>query len=253
MLRGALANTKKLKMTTTQFIAKMKGFVSELVVDGKRVDDDNDELMGYTLTGLDGEYTLFVASINNVPTTTLTDMCSKLQAYDYRQSTLSKTEQTTTVLQSSTNVDARDGEGEYYRDDREPPRHDGGGYRDGGRYRQDGRGGEQYRRDDYQWRDGGHYHRDAGGRPRDHDDGGRYRHDDHGAPKGVVVVEELIFTLLTRPAKSARSMVTLAVSAGCAMLIVMMMAMTHTMREAHMGSTLTVTWTLGLPITLLEN
>jgi hypothetical protein len=68
-----------------------------------------------------------------------------------------------------------------------------------------------------------------------------------------VVVEELIFTLLTRPAKSARSMVTLAVSAGCAMLIVMMMAMTHTMREAHMGSILTVTWTLGLPITLLEN
>jgi hypothetical protein len=117
--------------------------------------DDDDELKGYILTGLDGEYTLFVASINNVPTTTLNDMCSKLQAYDYRQSTLSKTEQTTTVLQSSTNVDARDGEGEYYRDDREPPRHDGGGYRDGGRYRQDGRDGEQYMCDDYQRRDGG--------------------------------------------------------------------------------------------------
>jgi hypothetical protein len=97
MLRGALANTKKLEMTATQFIAKMKGFVSELVVAGKRVDDD-DELKGYILTGLDGEYTLFVASINDVPPTTFTDMCSKLQAYDYRQSTLSETEQTTIVL-----------------------------------------------------------------------------------------------------------------------------------------------------------
>ncbi|KAK1667743.1 hypothetical protein QYE76_055902 [Lolium multiflorum] len=44
MLRGALSNTKKLDSTAAQYIAKMKGFVSELAAAGKHVDDD--ELKG---------------------------------------------------------------------------------------------------------------------------------------------------------------------------------------------------------------
>ncbi|KAK1678516.1 hypothetical protein QYE76_039364 [Lolium multiflorum] len=76
MLRGALSNTKKLDHTATQYIAKMKGFVSELAAAGKHVDDD--ELKGYILNGLDGDYNPLVASINAVPSTTLNDLCAQL-------------------------------------------------------------------------------------------------------------------------------------------------------------------------------
>ncbi|KAK1696039.1 hypothetical protein QYE76_012736 [Lolium multiflorum] len=72
MLRGALANTKKLELTVPQFISKMRGFASELAAAGKIVDDD--ELKGYILGGLQGPYTPFVASMNATPNTTLTDI-----------------------------------------------------------------------------------------------------------------------------------------------------------------------------------
>jgi hypothetical protein len=101
MLRGALSNTKKLDMSANKYITKIKGFVSELAATGKRV--DNDELKGYILNGLDGEYNPLVASINAVPSTTLNDMCAQLQAFDYRQNMLSETGQNTQQFQSSVN------------------------------------------------------------------------------------------------------------------------------------------------------
>jgi hypothetical protein len=51
-----------------QFVAKMKGFVSQLADVGKIVDDD--ELKRYILDGLDDQYTPFVTPINAVPSTT---------------------------------------------------------------------------------------------------------------------------------------------------------------------------------------
>jgi hypothetical protein len=70
-------------MTLDQFISKMRGFASELVAAGKRVDDD--ELKDYILNGLGGDYNSLVASINDVPSTTLNDMCSQLKAFDMHQ------------------------------------------------------------------------------------------------------------------------------------------------------------------------
>jgi hypothetical protein len=88
-------------MSANKYITKIKGFVSELAATGKRV--DNDELKGYILNGLDGEYNPLVASINAVPSTTLNDMCAQLQAFDYRQNMLSETGQNTQQFQSSVN------------------------------------------------------------------------------------------------------------------------------------------------------
>jgi hypothetical protein len=89
MLRGALSNTKKLDLTADRYIAKMKGFVSELAAAGKKVDDD--EVKGYILNGLDSAYNPLVTSVNVVPSITLNGMCSQLEAYDYRQNMLNET------------------------------------------------------------------------------------------------------------------------------------------------------------------
>jgi hypothetical protein len=96
MLRGALANTKKNDMTVAQFISKMCGFASELATAGKIMDDD--ELKGYILGGLQGPYTPFVASMNGVPNTTLTDLCSQLQAFDDRERILAEASQIAPVF-----------------------------------------------------------------------------------------------------------------------------------------------------------
>ena len=90
-LRGALINTKKQDMTALQFITKMKGFASELAAAGKKVDDD--ELRDYILNGLDGTFNPLVASINANPSTTLNDMCSQLESYEYRENMLVATGQ----------------------------------------------------------------------------------------------------------------------------------------------------------------
>ena len=74
MLRGALTNTKKNDMIALQFITKIKGFASELAASGKKVDED--ELKDYILNGLDGDYNPLVASVNAIPSTSLSDMCS---------------------------------------------------------------------------------------------------------------------------------------------------------------------------------
>jgi hypothetical protein len=119
----------------------MKGFILELAPAGKRVDDD--ELKGYILNGLDGDYNPLVASIKVVPSTTLNDMCAQLQAYESHQSMLSKTGQNSGVFQSSTNAASRC---PYYPNRPPSPPHggntrQGGGWerRDGGYERPDGR------------------------------------------------------------------------------------------------------------------
>jgi hypothetical protein len=85
-LRGALTNTKKLDMTAQQFITKMKGYASELAAAGKPVDDD--ELKDYILNGLDGNFNTLVGAINDVPSTSLNDMCSQLLSCETRDNML---------------------------------------------------------------------------------------------------------------------------------------------------------------------
>ncbi|KAK1611309.1 hypothetical protein QYE76_034982 [Lolium multiflorum] len=75
-LRDSLTSTKKQDMTAQQFITKMKGYASELSAAGKPVDDD--ELKDYILNGLDGNFNALAAAINDVPSTSLSDMCSQL-------------------------------------------------------------------------------------------------------------------------------------------------------------------------------
>jgi hypothetical protein len=155
MLRGALSNTKKLDLTADRYIAKMKGFVSELAAAGKKVDDD--EVKGYILNGLDSAYNPLVTSVNAVPSTTLSDMCSQLEAYDYRQNMLNETGQNNETFQSSSNNASRR---PYYPNLPPSPPRGGYGHRDGGSYgRQEHRDGGGYGRYDQEHRDGGNYRR----------------------------------------------------------------------------------------------
>jgi hypothetical protein len=55
------------------FISKMKGFAFDFAAAGKKINDN--EMKGYILNGIDGDYNPFVSSINEVTSTTLTDMC----------------------------------------------------------------------------------------------------------------------------------------------------------------------------------
>jgi histone deacetylase 1/2 len=120
MLRAALTNTKKRELTAAVYIAKMKGFASELAAAGRVISDI--ELKEYLLAGLAGEYNALVASINANPATSSAGVCNQLMAYDYRQQMLSESEHPTGVFTSSANAAAR-GRGSR-------PGH-GGGYRHG--------------------------------------------------------------------------------------------------------------------------
>jgi hypothetical protein len=65
----------------------MKGYASELATAGKHVDDD--ELKDYILNGLDESFNSLVASINAVPSTSLSDMFSQLLSCETRDNMLS--------------------------------------------------------------------------------------------------------------------------------------------------------------------
>jgi hypothetical protein len=83
----APANTKKLRMTTSEFLTKMQSFSDELVSAGHPLPDR--QLVSYILAGLGGGYNSLVAALG-VSTTpiTLSMMYSRLHAYDQRQEML---------------------------------------------------------------------------------------------------------------------------------------------------------------------
>ncbi|KAK1647712.1 hypothetical protein QYE76_065517 [Lolium multiflorum] len=60
-LRVALANTKKLSMTTPAFLAKMQSIADDLAAAGRPVPDD--EMVSYILVGLGSGYNSLVAAI----------------------------------------------------------------------------------------------------------------------------------------------------------------------------------------------
>ncbi|KAK1606145.1 hypothetical protein QYE76_029818 [Lolium multiflorum] len=87
-LRGALSNTKKLNMTADQYIAKMRGFATELVAAGRTIEED--ELVDLILNGLDEDYNGLVASVNAMTTPcSVSDFHGLLSAFDTRQNMLS--------------------------------------------------------------------------------------------------------------------------------------------------------------------
>jgi hypothetical protein len=57
----ALANTKKLQMTTSEFLAKMQGFADELVAAGHPLQDR--QLVSYILASLGKDYNALVAAL----------------------------------------------------------------------------------------------------------------------------------------------------------------------------------------------
>jgi hypothetical protein len=93
-------------MTAQQYITKMKGYASELAAAGKPVDDD--ELTDYIMNGLDGSFNNLVAAINDVPSTSLNDMCSQILSCETRDQMLHTSGQAApTSFMSSVNVVAR--------------------------------------------------------------------------------------------------------------------------------------------------
>jgi hypothetical protein len=80
----ALANTKKLQMTTSEFLAKMQGFADDLIAAGHPLTDR--QLVSYILAGLGADYNALVAALGVSPTPiSLSLLFSQLHAYDQRQ------------------------------------------------------------------------------------------------------------------------------------------------------------------------
>ncbi|KAK1644341.1 hypothetical protein QYE76_062146 [Lolium multiflorum] len=83
----ALANTKKLQMTTAEFLTKMQGFADELVSAGHPLPDR--QLVSYILAGIGGGYNSLVAALGVATTPiTLSMLYSQLHAYDQLQEML---------------------------------------------------------------------------------------------------------------------------------------------------------------------
>ncbi|KAK1599848.1 hypothetical protein QYE76_016695 [Lolium multiflorum] len=80
----ALANTKKLQSTTSEYLAKMQGFADELVAAGHPLQDR--QLVSYILAGVGKDYNSLVAALGVATTPiTLSMLCSQLHSYDQSQ------------------------------------------------------------------------------------------------------------------------------------------------------------------------
>jgi hypothetical protein len=101
-LCGVLKNTTKNDLSVEKYFAKMKDLASKLAATGKPLGDD--ELMVYTVNGLDGSYTSLVASVNAVPDTTLTYLFDQLTSFDDHEEMQSENGQGNDTFMSSTNI-----------------------------------------------------------------------------------------------------------------------------------------------------
>jgi hypothetical protein len=89
-LRIALANSKKLQMSTDAFLTKMQSIVDELAAAGEPI--RTSEHVSFILAGLGGQYNSLVAALGAVTTPlTLPSLYAQLRAYDQRQDMLSGT------------------------------------------------------------------------------------------------------------------------------------------------------------------
>jgi hypothetical protein len=82
-LRVAIANTKKLDKTTSEFISVMQRIAGELAAAGRPVPED--EQVSYILASLGADYNCLVAALGVVTTTiSLSDLYAHIHAYDER-------------------------------------------------------------------------------------------------------------------------------------------------------------------------
>jgi hypothetical protein len=80
----ALATTKKLQMSTADYLAKMQSFANELIAAGHPLPDR--QLVSYILVGLGKDYNALVAALGVATTPiTISRLYSTLLAYDQRQ------------------------------------------------------------------------------------------------------------------------------------------------------------------------
>jgi len=86
-LRIAITNTKKVTMSSSAYMAKMKSLGDELAAAGRPVFDP--EMVDYILAGLDRDYDSVVAAIGAVKNTiTADDLFAQISAFDQRMEML---------------------------------------------------------------------------------------------------------------------------------------------------------------------
>jgi hypothetical protein len=82
-LRVALANTKKLNLSTLEFLTKMQRIADELASAGRPIPED--EHVSYVLAGLGAGYNALVAALGVATTPiSLSDLYAHIHAYDER-------------------------------------------------------------------------------------------------------------------------------------------------------------------------
>jgi hypothetical protein len=107
-LRIALANTKKLQLSTDAFLTKIQTIVDELAAAGEII--RTSEQVSFILAGLGGQYNSLVAALGAVPTPlTLPSLYAQLRAYDQRQDMLSGSSDAD--FETSANAAQRQGRG----------------------------------------------------------------------------------------------------------------------------------------------
>ena len=118
-LRIAIANTKKLHMTTPAYFSKMSGIADELAAAGKALDDE--EIVSFILAGLGPDYDGLVGAIGLMTTPiSVTDLYAQVLAQDQRQELQGGSQQG--GFESSANAALRSRGGDYCRGSRPPPR-----------------------------------------------------------------------------------------------------------------------------------
>lgn len=86
-LRIALTTTKKGNMSASDYFAKMKGFANDMAAAGRPLDDN--ELVEYILTGLNGEFeSLVSALIARVEPVSVEELFSQLLTFETRMDLL---------------------------------------------------------------------------------------------------------------------------------------------------------------------
>jgi hypothetical protein len=157
----APANTKKLQMTTVEFLTKMQGFADELVSAGHPLPDR--QLVSYILAGLGGGYNSLVAVLGASTTPiTLSMLYSQLHAYDQRQEMLNASP--CEEFETFANAAARQRRQQYYSNNGSGKPRDRGDCRD--ERRDERRDGRRDERPSYQGRGGGGRGPPGGGRGR---------------------------------------------------------------------------------------
>ena len=78
-----LATTQKGNMTIAEYVAKMKELGDEMASVGKPIDDE--ELVGYILTGLDMEYSSIVSAVlARVEPISVNELYAQLLSFEQR-------------------------------------------------------------------------------------------------------------------------------------------------------------------------